>query len=204
MEVYTVNHYESLGVDQKATPDQIKAAYRSKAREKHPDKGGSSEDFAPIAKAYEVLSDPERRLLYDTTGGDHRPPIEIEVQNALLAVINQALSQPDGTPIIELAKRTIQAVQAESPGQIKKLKARKARLEARRGKISSAGAMNLVHMVIDGELKGIEARLAQLEHEAVLHTACLDELGKYTETVESEAPARHRGTYSVTFNTWNG
>lgn len=199
-----MNHYEQLGVDEKATADQIKKAYRAKAREKHPDKGGSDEDFAPVAKAYEVLSDPERRLLYDTTGGDRRPPIEIEVQNALLAVINQALSQPDGTPIIEIAKRTIQAVQAESPGQIKKLKARKAKLEARRGKISSAGKVNLVHLVIDGELKGIEGNLAQLEHQALVSSACLKELENYTEEAEIVPEPRHRGTFSVTIGSWNG
>jgi len=45
------NHYQVLGVDPGASARDIKAAYRARARAAHPDKGGSSEEFAPIARA---------------------------------------------------------------------------------------------------------------------------------------------------------
>ena len=55
------NHCSVLGVRRTATPPEVKAAYRAKAREAHPDRGGSAERFAAIQCAYDVLSDDKRR-----------------------------------------------------------------------------------------------------------------------------------------------
>ena len=63
-----MNLYKIMGVKKNATKDQIKNAYRDKARKLHPDKGGDNKEFAIIARAYGVLSDPKRRDWYDKTG----------------------------------------------------------------------------------------------------------------------------------------
>jgi DnaJ homolog subfamily B member 4 len=60
--------YDTLGVAKDCTPDQLKKAYRKLALKTHPDKGGKEEEFKKVAKAYEVLSDPEQRNLYDSFG----------------------------------------------------------------------------------------------------------------------------------------
>lgn len=65
------DHYAVLGVPRGATADDIRRAYRKKALEWHPDKNrseGAAEKFKQIAEAYEVLSNPEKRLLYDRGG----------------------------------------------------------------------------------------------------------------------------------------
>lgn len=64
------NYYDVLGVSRTATPEEIKRAYRKLARETHPDVAGpgSEEQFKEIAHAYEVLSDAEKRQLYDLGG----------------------------------------------------------------------------------------------------------------------------------------
>lgn len=59
------NYYEILGVSETATQDEIKKAYRKKAVEHHPDKGGSEETFKKIASAYDVLGDENKRRDYD-------------------------------------------------------------------------------------------------------------------------------------------
>lgn len=57
--------YQILGVDRRATADEIKAAYRRLASQHHPDKGGDKERFQEIQQAYAVLGDQQQRQQYD-------------------------------------------------------------------------------------------------------------------------------------------
>ena len=62
-----------MGVKKDATDDQIKKAFKKQAIKYHPDKNpddpeGSKEKFQEVANAYEVLSDPEKRKIYDLGG----------------------------------------------------------------------------------------------------------------------------------------
>lgn len=59
------NFYTILGVNENATQDEIKKAYRKLAVEHHPDKGGSEEIFKKIAEAYDTLIDDKKRTIYD-------------------------------------------------------------------------------------------------------------------------------------------
>jgi molecular chaperone DnaJ len=66
------DYYEVLGVARDASADDIKRAYRRLARQYHPDVNGNSDDqetFKAVSNAYEVLSDPRKREMYDL-GGD--------------------------------------------------------------------------------------------------------------------------------------
>src|SRR5215208_3699092 len=59
------DYYEVLGVDRGADEATVKKAFRRLARELHPE---AEDKFKEAAEAYEVLSDPERRQLYDSYG----------------------------------------------------------------------------------------------------------------------------------------
>src|SRR2546429_9910492 len=65
--------YKVLGVDKKASPDEIKKAYRKLARQYHPDRNpgdkAAEERFKEIQQANDILSDPEKRKRYDSGGG---------------------------------------------------------------------------------------------------------------------------------------
>lgn len=62
------DYYQVLGVDKKATQDDIKKAFRKLAHKHHPDKGGSDDTFKEITEAYSILSDEKKRREYDTYG----------------------------------------------------------------------------------------------------------------------------------------
>ena len=66
------DYYATLGVSKSSSDDEIKSAYRKLAKKYHPDKNKSDkaapDKFKDINEAYEVLSDPEKKQLYDTYG----------------------------------------------------------------------------------------------------------------------------------------
>lgn len=60
-----MNYYSTLGLNQNASQDEIKAAYRKMAMKHHPDRGGDEKKFKEIEEAYRTLSDPQKKQMFD-------------------------------------------------------------------------------------------------------------------------------------------
>ena len=64
---FNKNYYSILEVDKKSSIDDIKKSYKKLALKHHPDKGGNDKAFSAISEAYDILSDDNKKLLYDKT-----------------------------------------------------------------------------------------------------------------------------------------
>lgn len=88
------NLYEVLGIPRDASAAQIKTAWREFSKANHPDKGGDKETFQRGQHAYEILSDPAKRRIYDETGdAGFANSRRQEVERGILDVINLVIEQ---------------------------------------------------------------------------------------------------------------
>jgi curved DNA-binding protein CbpA len=72
------NYYEILGVERTASGEEIRGAYRRLVQRAHPDTGGTGALFRLVRDAYAVLSDPERRRVYDELLTAPPGPVRVE------------------------------------------------------------------------------------------------------------------------------
>lgn len=159
--------YETLGVAPDADAADIKKAYRSLAQKNHPDKGGDEAVFKSIKKAYEILSDPERRARYDETGSAEEGPSAREIAiNSLPTLLDQVMRSldPDAQSPLEEGITAIRAELRKVDGQIidanKSITERRRTLELLGVK---EGKLNLVATYLLNSIVELEARVKQLE-----------------------------------------
>ncbi len=101
--------YKILGLNESATPDEIKAAFRKLALKHHPDKNPGDKEaidiFSAIYTAYAVLSDPEKRKKYDSTRPGTRKiivpefPVRSEVDRAKIRIMVDKRVLMAGEPV---------------------------------------------------------------------------------------------------------
>lgn len=118
--------YEVLGVARTVTDEELKQAYRAKSKEFHPDvNNGEDDEFKRVNAAYELLSDPKKREMYDAIGvTDDNPESRVEIM-AYSLIQNLTISyyrEPNGMGLLmsiasqirmEIDTRDAQARQAE-------------------------------------------------------------------------------------------
>jgi curved DNA-binding protein len=68
----SMDYYTTLGVQRSASEDDIKKAYRKLAMKHHPDRGGDEAAFKKISEAYDVLTDPKKKEIFDLGGNPNQ------------------------------------------------------------------------------------------------------------------------------------
>lgn len=124
--------YGTLGVGKDATGDEIKAAYRAKSKDTHPDAGGSHEAFAALGKAYALLNDPATRADYDRFG-DAAGSVQSLRQQAETAVAAMVVDcclkrDADRDDVWQLVLDMVGQIQAGVREQLPKLERQEAKL----------------------------------------------------------------------------
>jgi DnaJ-domain-containing protein 1 len=98
------SHYEILGVDQAASVDEVKRAYRLKILSCHPDRGGRDEDFIKVHAAFEVLTNPQLRREYDAS---MRAPNPSRAEQDTASSLLRLFYYMPFTSNLEILKKTI-------------------------------------------------------------------------------------------------
>lgn len=100
------NLYDVIGVDKNATQEEIKKAFREKAKKAHTDKeGGNHEEMTELNKAYAVLKIPSKRAHYDQTGETQDTPFDKTFAKFIQEVfINSIVKQKRDVASIDLIK----------------------------------------------------------------------------------------------------
>ena len=180
------NPYETLGVPRNASQDTIKAAFRMLASANHPDrKDGDSAKMAEINSAYAILSDPERKANFDTTGQLFQPPsMEQEANNTLIQLFTQLLDVEQGK-LLTTARSSILASKGNANSAVSRLRNRTVALTARRESITTKdGVNNLVQSLIDQQIQCIAQNIEQ----ATKALAVLELAEKMLDYYESSEP----------------
>ena len=179
-----VDPYKELGVSRDATDAEIRSAFKQRAKETHPDKGGSPADFSKANSAKLILLNPKKRAKFDATGDlDDEPDNELSkilnfATGAIDAVLSECASKrirPKDVDIISAGVKCLENALGKVRDEIRTAKANadECRKIAKRFK-SKAGKMNRLMAVF-------ESRAADFSRRAV---ACADDEDKYTKAIE--------------------
>ena len=158
------NPYDSLGVPKDAPPEAIRAAYRKKARQHHPDKGGNVAEFQSIQVAYDVLSDPERKARYDQTGETGTgPTLESQALSTLSTMMTALMDFPQTNvatlPLVDQLRRMLTAdIQKQDMEKAKVMASIDRRKEAIK-RLSKGPLADLLH----GEINQREQMAAKMD-----------------------------------------
>jgi curved DNA-binding protein CbpA len=133
--------YEILGVSPDASASEIKAAYRRGAKAHHPDVGGDARQFEEVQRAYSILSDPERRARYDSTGVDDDQAAAAQdqlAQSAIATLIVQFIGGTENlnkTDIVSAIRNTLLKQKAAHEEACRQIDVRLQRVETIRSRL---------------------------------------------------------------------
>lgn len=186
------NPYEILGVDSKASDEEIKSAFRFLSKSRHPDRGGNPLEFAKLVDAYRLLTSPSMRLLYDNTGEDQRAPEDVEIRAILMEAFKFALSPEVLNKKYLSGKHGSELVMANAKlfvdGEANRIKQDKNRLIERKQlltrlhkRIKTKGKINVAHIIIDEEVRVAQLGIGECKYQLELAQKACAALREYEQ-----------------------
>jgi len=159
--------YEILGVSPDATQDEIKKAYYAKAKSCHPDRGGSDEAMHQLTRAFEILSDPDKRVLYDEQGEDFATNYERMMNQTMNNVIEAALAKFGAAHLKKGFDILLGDTIKEGEKHLRKLMQDIEAFKNEQGRIGDAtdAATRAVRAAFDRHLAGMEAASTKMQAE---------------------------------------
>lgn len=187
--------YLVLGLERTVAAGAIKAAYRMRVRTAHPDKGGDPDEFMAIVKAFDVLSDPDARRMFDETGvvdpqaaTKLRSDVAVVLADMFDAAVRTAVDT--GLPLesvdfIEMMTSAVRANAEDARDHADRIESEMAALGGLRQRIRrhDEGA-NMFAERLDEQIAAKAEAQAQLRRRVHVFEIAMVELGNYDTEVE--------------------
>lgn len=163
-----MNYYELLGVSKNATPEEIRFAFRRRAREMHPDNGGTDEQMSELNKAKDTLLNEESRKVYDEEGhiNDEVDLNPIEARNLLFAMFDKILEEaPEQSNPVRIVNEFLRQHIEELLRQIEQTLTKIARVKRINAKVDvkTEGADNLFDHYSKIKIRKLQDEIIQLQ-----------------------------------------
>jgi curved DNA-binding protein CbpA len=191
----TFDPYEILGLAPGATQQAVKAAYRQKVQLAHPDRGGDPEDFILVVRAFDLLSDPDARRLFDEAGivdddgvRNYRKEVAIILADMFDTAVETAIATGLGLDNVNFISQMSVAVESgllDAKKRLSRTERDILALQGLRNRIRrNDDDRNLFAERLDAQITSKTGQHLQIKHRvAILETALL-ELGNYQSEIE--------------------
>jgi curved DNA-binding protein CbpA len=199
------NLYDKLGVDKNSSKEDIKKAYRKKAKDNHPDKGGDEQEMTEITIAYSILSSDTKRKRYDETGNTNP---ENPFQTRFIAYCNQMFiaiidSKKDVRTvnlISEFKERTLLLINEMYKNKTIHENKNSKLSEVLKRTISSSG--NVINSVLINEIENHNQEINKLNDEVDFLNNVVKVLDNYTYSFEEAEPQQFTTKNAIKWQTF--
>jgi curved DNA-binding protein CbpA len=197
-----INHYEVLGVAKFADSLMLKRAYRSLAQKYHPDKEtGDAALFRQVQKAYEVLSDPERRAAYDENGlDDSSEKLRQEAMGELAKMLMMFIGHinPETDDLICKMREHMRGQNMQIKDQKRRMGEEIKRCHQILSRLSSPDKDNLFSQIIKGNIATCKQNLGILKRGELLGKEIEKVLSEYSYRTDPKKQYDHSFTVGKT------
>lgn len=207
--------YDTLGINKDASKEEIKKAYKNKAKESHPDKGGSTDKMVALNKAYSILNDESKKEKYDKTGevderGDEFKNKSLDLLRSLLrdAFVSKSVFNEDEYKY----RNVISEMKSKIKSTIFNLEQEKAKFQKEKKRVSeilerfSTKGNNYIILLLEGDIIGLGRRIVDIEKEINFLNDFLPLLDDYSYqfedvgiTEDKSSPFGNLGSFSINF-----
>jgi DnaJ-class molecular chaperone len=189
------NLYDVLGVDKNATDEELKKAYREKAKESHPDKGGSHEDTAEITNAYAILKNPAKRKEYDETGKVNANNFEQRffafVGDTLMKII-EANHDVEVVDIVQQFKDFIAAIVKDAESKKSELEKKLSKAEKVKSRLTTEAEENKLDHILFAHITELKKQVVLMDNEVKFIKDCAEVLEAYGYKVDQKPRNSHQ------------
>ncbi|MFA7287633.1 MAG: DnaJ domain-containing protein [Melioribacteraceae bacterium] len=189
--------YDKLGVDKGASAEEIKDAYKEKAKKLHPDKnGGDGKEMAEVNHAYLVLRDPAKRDKYDATGQEYEESFDVKFAGFVNTIFMKLvdIEDVDTRDLVGLFKN-------QANLHIKKLCGVKEELEFKKKKCEKVfnrlGGDNRIGNVVSMNIDMFKSEISKMEEEIKFMEECFEVISHHNYKFDEPKDVNE---FYVTFN----